>query len=1115
MKIKPALTFILTFLLAIFMAANTFGSNEESASKNQNESNALFKILSNSSSIDISKDIRNAVFLELDLKELEHINLAKTPLLKLTIPITATGKMTFELHDAKIVADKFSVVTNKNQSVNYTPGIYYQGTVSGTTPSLAAWSFFDRSIMAVFSCNNQNYILGLWNDKANIDNTIYILYKESDLRFPKEFKCGVPDQIQAKSGNNNGPHLQSNQCIKIYFECDYQMFLDQGSVTNVTNYVTGMFNVVQLLYNNETINTELSQVYVWTSSDPYIPYTTSNDLLNNFQAIRTTFNGNVAHLLTTRNLGVGGLAYLDIICDPSNAYGISNIDNTYSAYPTYSWTVEVVTHELGHNFGSHHTHWCGWTGGAIDDCYAVEGSCSPGPTPTNGGTIMSYCHLSGYIALTNGFGTQPGNAIRTAYNAASCLTACASPPQAQFTANTTNSCSAPATVTFTDQTLGFTSSWQWDVNNDGTIDYTTQSPTHTYTSNGTYTVTLIATNSNGSDTIIKTSYITIGNVTPGVTIAITSGSSSVCQGTLVTFTATPVNGGNSPSYQWYVNGSAIPGETNSTFTTNGLGGSPVITCKLTSSASCASPTTATSTGINMTITPNVIPEISIAGTSTICAGTATTFTSSIVNGGTSPTYQWRVNSIIVGSGTSFTSSALTNGDIINCTLTSNIACANPATITSSSITMIVSPIVAPLVSIAVSSGSIPTCPNIPVTFTAASVNGGSTPSYQWQKNGVNTSVGISYTPTNPADGDIITCIVTSNAACLSTTMDTSNSITITLVSVTIPGVSIAITAGTNPSCHDSASTFAATPANAGINPTYQWFLNGFSITGAQNASYTPSLMTEGDNISCQVTSDGSCPQTVASNSITLTVTPVATIAFVADIDVCAGTIPETVFSSTPPGASYTWTNSNTAIGLPASGTGNVPAFTASNSGSAPIATTITVTPSINGCPGTPDTYTITVNPTPEISLSGATLTSTSGSGYQWYLDGSPVIGATGQVYNATENGEYMVIIDGSDCPSESVAVTTASIDDLKENHSFTVYPNPNDGNFFVSFYAPEKAAYTIKIINALGEQVYQKQLLTIEGINLQPIDLRNIAKGVYMITLTDVSGEHIKRVIVY
>ncbi|MGZ8545484.1 MAG: T9SS type B sorting domain-containing protein [Flavisolibacter sp.] len=63
----------------------------------------------------------------------------------------------------------------------------------------------------------------------------------------------------------------------------------------------------------------------------------------------------------------------------------------------------------------------------------------------------------------------------------------------------------------------------------------------------------------------------------------------------------------------------------------------------------------------------------------------------------------------------------------------------------------------------------------------------------------------------------------------------------------------------------------------------------------------------------------------------------------------------------PAGASFSWTNSNPAIGLSASGTGNVPSFTAVNSGSVPVVATITITPTINGCAGTPYTYTITIN----------------------------------------------------------------------------------------------------------------------------------------------------------
>jgi hypothetical protein len=60
---------------------------------------------------------------------------------------------------------------------------------------------------------------------------------------------------------------------------------------------------------------------------------------------------------------------------------------------------------------------------------------------------------------------------------------------------------------------------------------------------------------------------------------------------------------------------------------------------------------------------------------------------------------------------------------------------------------------------------------------------------------------------------------------------------------------------------------------------------------------------------------------------------------------------------------YNWTNNNPSIGLAASGSGNIPSFTATNSSASVVTATITITPSLNGCTGTPVQYTITVNPT--------------------------------------------------------------------------------------------------------------------------------------------------------
>src|SRR5690606_18755479 len=80
-------------------------------------------------------------------------------------------------------------------------------------------------------------------------------------------------------------------------------------------------------------------------------------------------------------------------------------------------------------------------------------------------------------------------------------------------------------------------------------------------------------------------------------------------------------------------------------------------------------------------------------------------------------------------------------------------------------------------------------------------------------------------------------------------------------------------------------------------------------------------------------------------------------------------VPASNFTSTPAEATFTWTNSNTAIGLAASGSGNTPAFTAVNNTSAPITSTVTVSSPATGCSGapTPVTYTITVNPSPVVN----------------------------------------------------------------------------------------------------------------------------------------------------
>ena len=112
---------------------------------------------------------------------------------------------------------------------------------------------------------------------------------------------------------------------------------------------------------------------------------------------------------------LGGIASLGGLCQWWGA-GVSNLDGVYS-FPVsgYVWDVNVVAHEIGHNFGSDHTH-CYVP--PIDHCYSTPG-CYVGPIEPSVGETMSYCHLSGSVDM--GFRGRVGDVIRTGAEAGVCL----------------------------------------------------------------------------------------------------------------------------------------------------------------------------------------------------------------------------------------------------------------------------------------------------------------------------------------------------------------------------------------------------------------------------------------------------------------------------------------------------------------------------------------------------------------------------------------------------------------------------------------------------------------------------------------------------------------------
>lgn len=372
-------------------------------------------------------------------KTLQYLVTERPEAIKLNLPIDGIWQEVYLVRNEKIGDETHFTTKNADgeQDYDYRDGVFYHGVVANETQSVIALSFFNNDVMGFFSTPAGNYNIGQSNLWQPIQNE-YIVFNEKDALFNIPFQCQTRNTPLLEQQEESSIETLTSKCVKLYVECDNKIYTDFSSnLTNATNYATSLLNNTLTLYLNDSIQAAVNQLTIWTSADPYLPATNTGDLLDSFaSAMSGGFNGDIAHLMSRRSLG-GGVAYLDILClnIPYYQTGISaSLSTTVTPLPTYSWNSTVITHEIGHNMASPHTHACAWNGNntRIDNCagnYNVayqEGTCSSFPAnPVGGGTIMSYCHLQAVgINLSLGFGPQPGALIRNTVNAGTCLGIC-------------------------------------------------------------------------------------------------------------------------------------------------------------------------------------------------------------------------------------------------------------------------------------------------------------------------------------------------------------------------------------------------------------------------------------------------------------------------------------------------------------------------------------------------------------------------------------------------------------------------------------------------------------------------------------------------------------------
>jgi hypothetical protein len=545
--------------------------------------------------------------------------------------------------------------------------------------------------------------------------------------------------------------------------------------------------------------------------------------------------------------------------------------------------------------------------------------------------------------------------------------------------------------------------------------------------NWTNNTTSIGLAASGTGNIASFNAINTGNAPVVATITVTpsyTNGGTTCTGTPRTFTITvnptPVvnsvpnqvicNGApttavnfSSPTtggtivYNWTNNttsiGLAASGSGNiASFTATNATNAPV-TATITVTASYTNGgTTCTSAPVTFTITVNPTPIVNNVSNQVVCNGemTADVFFSSPTTGGTI-VYNWTNNNTSIGLGASgtgnipaFTATNATNAPV-TATITVIASYTNGGTTCTSAprtftITVNPTPVVNSVPNQTVCNGA----PTAAVNFSSPTTGG--TIVYNWTNS--TPSIGLaasgsgniaSFNAVN-ATNDPVTATITVIASY--TNGGTTCSSAPVTFTITVNPTPVVNSVANQVVCNGAPTTAVTfTSPTTGGTIVYNWTNNtpsiGLAASGSGDIASFNAVNATNAPVTATITvtasyTNGGTTCTSAPVTFTITVNPTPTVNAVANQTVCNNSATAAVtFTGSVAGTVYNWTNNNTSIGLAASGTGNIASFTATNATNAPVTATITVTPSYtNGgttCTGASRTFTITVNPTPNVN----------------------------------------------------------------------------------------------------------------------------------------------------
>ena len=472
-----------------------------------------------------------------------------------------------------------------------------------------------------------------------------------------------------------------------------------------------------------------------------------------------------------------------------------------------------------------------------------------------------------------------------------------------------------------------------------------------------------------------------------------------------------------------------------------------------------------------------LPIANLGNDTTYCTGSQVVLKASK---GMGYTYRWLKNGTVI---TGKTADSLQVNAIGNYAV--EITNANGCLTASAAIQVAEVPLPTPLIS---STGGYTFCVGDSVTLKVPRHLGNT---YQWQRNGMDL--------TGKTDTSLVVTLAGNYTLRETNAGGCSQVATATPVQVTARPVPVISALGATNVCQGQSVALFTTTSG-----TYQWRYNGTDISGANQPTL---IASQAGKYQLSVTNAAGCTDTSQSLTVNVYALPIASISHIGSATFCAGDSLELTAGSSA-GWNYQWSYNGIAIPGATAAT-----FMARQAGN------YRVEVSVNGaCQQVSAPTVIAVLPKPKatITQTGNTLTASTGTTYQWYLNGNAIPGATSQTYLPMASGLYAVEVADGTCSdiSPELQVTLTGVSPEWMAASIKVYPNPGKGLFNLEI-SDRKTGELNFIVRDLTGRLIQQQTVKKSGNELKHIlDLRHLPAGMYLLEMNRNSSLKIEKLII-